>query len=111
MQGALPPVDVPIATATVMFAQTLGGAVFISVAQNVFTNEVLKNLSTVADVIPQQVVNIGATDLKTFIPESLLPRVISAYNDGLGAAFYVSTATGALSLLGASFVQWKSVKA
>ncbi|PLB45070.1 MFS general substrate transporter [Aspergillus steynii IBT 23096] len=111
VQRALPPADVPIATATVMFAQTLGGAIFISVAQNVFTNALLQNLSGIANIVPQQVVNIGATDLITFIPAGVLPQVLSAYNDGLVAAFYVSTATGALSLLGASFVQWKSVKA
>ncbi|KAI9035194.1 MFS general substrate transporter [Aspergillus affinis] len=32
VQSALPPADIPIATATVLFSQTLGGAVFISVA-------------------------------------------------------------------------------
>lgn len=111
VQNALPPADVPIATATVMFTQTLGGAVFISVAQNVFTNALLQNLSGIADVIPQDIVDIGATDLKRLIPGSVLPTVIFAYNDALAAAFYVSAATGALSLLGAVFVQWKSVKA
>lgn len=110
VQNALPPADVPIATATVMFAQTLGGAVFISVAQNIFTNVFLQGLSDIPKVIPEQVVQVGATDLKSFIPASVLPRVILAYNNGLVAAFYVSAATGALSLIGALFVQWKSVK-
>ena len=110
VQRALPPADVPIATATVMFSQTLGGAVFVSVAQNVFTNALLHSLSGIATVDPQQVVNIGATPLNGLIPADVLPHVVSAYNDGLVAAFYVSTAMGALSLFGILFVQWKSVK-
>ncbi|CAG7915444.1 unnamed protein product [Penicillium olsonii] len=110
VQRALPPADVPIATATVMFSQTLGGAVFVSVAQNVFTNALLHSLSGIATVDPQQVVNIGATALNDLIPADVLPHVDSAYNDGLVAAFYVSTAMGALSLFGTLFVQWKTVK-
>ncbi|KAH8426649.1 MDR family MFS transporter [Aspergillus melleus] len=110
VQSALPPADVPIATAAVMFSQTLGGAVFISVAQNVFTNALLQNLAGIPEIVPQEVVNIGATDLTNSIPADVLPRVVSAYNNGLVDAFYVSTAVGALSLLGALFVQWKSVK-
>lgn len=100
----------PIATATVMFSQTLGGAVFVSVAQNVFTNALLKNLSGIGELDPQHVVDIGATALKNLIPADMLPRVISAYNGGLVAAFYVSAAMGALSLFGTLFVQWKFVK-
>lgn len=39
VQAVLPARDVPIGTAMIMFCQTLGGALFISVAQNVFTNQ------------------------------------------------------------------------
>ncbi|KAJ5519156.1 Major facilitator superfamily domain general substrate transporter [Penicillium expansum] len=111
VQKSLPLADVPIATAAVMFSQTLGGAVFVSVAQNVFTNALLQNLSGISGIDSQQVVDIGATALKDLIPANVLPRVLSAYNEGLVAAFYVSTAMGALSLFGTLFVQWKSVKA
>lgn len=39
VQAVLPARDVPVGTAIVMFCQTLGGALFISVGQNVFTNK------------------------------------------------------------------------
>ncbi|KAJ5958186.1 Major facilitator superfamily domain general substrate transporter [Penicillium vulpinum] len=104
VQNSLPLEDIPIATATVMFSQTLGGAVFISVAQNIFTNELAKHLLAISEVDPTSIVNLGATALQNSIPKDILPAVITTYNNGLVNAFYVSVAMGACS------VQWKSVK-
>lgn len=111
VQTALPDDDIPIATAMMMFAQTLGGALFISVAQNVFTNQLIKNLqSVVPDLDPGIVLVTGATELKSVIPQEHLAGVLVAYNDTLMQTFYVSVATASLSILGAAFVQWKSMK-
>jgi hypothetical protein len=111
VQTALPAADVPIGTAIMMFTQTLGGALFISVGQNVFTNQLIKNLaSVVPDLDPKLVLSIGATELKNAIPKEFLPGVLTAYNLALTQTFYVSVAAGALSILGAAFVEWKSMK-
>jgi hypothetical protein len=111
VQAALPDADVPIGTAIVMFAQTLGGALFISVGQNVFTNQLIKNLvAAVPDISPGLVLATGATDLKDAIAPELLPRVLVAYNLALTQSFYVAVATGALSIFGAAFLPWLSVK-
>lgn len=94
-----------------MFSQTLGGALFISVAQNVFTNSLIKNLKQVVPGLdPQLVLAVGATSLKQAIPEQFLPGVQSAYNDTLMNTFYVSTAMAAVSFFGAIAFEWKSVK-
>jgi hypothetical protein len=111
VQTALPAADVPIGTAIMMFTQTLGGALFISVGQNVFTNQLIKNLaSVVPDLDPKLVLSVGATELKNAIPKQFLPGVLTAYNLALTQTFYVSVAAGALSILGAAFVEWKSMK-
>jgi hypothetical protein len=111
VQTALPADDVPIGTAIMMFAQTLGGALFISVGQNVFTNQLLKNLgSVVPGIDPSFVLTVGATELKNAIPAEFLPGVLTAYNLALTQSFYVSVAAAALSILGAVFVEWKSMK-
>ncbi|OCK75213.1 MFS general substrate transporter [Lepidopterella palustris CBS 459.81] len=111
VQTVLPDADVPIGTAIMMFSQTLGGALFISVAQNVFTNQLIKNLSkAVPDINPSIVLKTGATELKHAIPAKYLSGVLHAYNDALTQTFYVSVAMAALSILGALFVQWKSMK-
>lgn len=111
VQTVLPADDVPIGTAIMMFSQTLGGALFISVGQNVFTNQLIKNLKTVVpDLDPKFVLAVGATELKNVIPKNYLPGVLSAYNLALTECFYVSVATATLSIIGAAFVQWKSMK-
>jgi hypothetical protein len=111
VQTALPAADVPIGTAIMMFTQTLGGALFISVGQNVFTNQLIKNLaSVVPDLDSKLVLTVGATELKHAIPAQFLPGVLTAYNLALTQTFYVSVAAGALSIIGAAFVEWKSMK-
>lgn len=111
VQTVLPKNDIPIGTAIMMFSQTLGGALFISVGQNVFTNQLLKNLKTVVpDLDPSIVLAVGATELKNAIASRFLEGVLVAYNRTLTQTFYVSVATGAISIIGASVVEWKSMK-
>jgi hypothetical protein len=111
VQTVLPAADVPIGTAIMMFSQTLGGALFISVAQNVFTNQLIKNLKTVVpDLDPAIVLVVGATELKNQIEQRYLPGVLTAYNLALTQTFYVSVATATMSIVGAAFVQWTSMK-
>ena len=111
VQTVLPAADIAIGTAIMMFTQTLGGALFISVAQNVFTNQMIKNLATVVpDLDPSIVRNAGATELKNVVEHKFLPAVLEAYNLTLMQTFYVSVAAAAASIAGAVFVQWKSMK-
>ncbi|KAJ4301169.1 MFS sugar transporter [Kalmusia sp. IMI 367209] len=111
VQTALPKEDIPIGTAIMMFSQTLGGALFISVGQNVFTNQLIKNLQTVVpDLNPTIVLAVGATELKNAIEAKFLDGVLTAYNSALTQTFYVSVASASLSIIGAAFVEWKSMK-
>ncbi|EOD51089.1 putative mfs transporter protein [Neofusicoccum parvum] len=117
VQAALPVADIPIGTAIMMFSQTLGGALFISVGQNVYTNQLIKNI---ASAIPEGgaqlqglVLSTGATELQgaiTSIFPQYLAQVLKAYNDALSQAFYVSVALSTMSILGAVCVEWISVK-
>lgn len=114
VQTVLPLRDIPIGTSIINFALTLGGALFISVAQNVFTNRLIANLATAAPNIPSQIVlKTGATELKDAvlkIDAVSLDGVQIAYNNALMSAFYVSVAMAALSIFGSAFVEWASVK-
>ncbi|KAF9629975.1 Tetracycline resistance protein TetB/drug resistance transporter [Lasiodiplodia theobromae] len=117
VQAALPTADIPIGTAIIMFSQTLGGALFVSVGQNVYTNQLIKNISA---AIPEGgaqlqglVLSTGATELQAAITRAFpqyLDAVLSAYNDALTETFYVSVAMSALSFVFALCVKWISVK-
>lgn len=110
VQTVLPAKDVPIGTAIIVFSQTLGGALFISVAQNVFTNQLIKNLAiTVPELASEIVLGVGATELRRLDPR-YLDGIIKAYNGALTDTFYVSVGTGAMAIVGAVFIEWKSMK-
>jgi EmrB/QacA subfamily drug resistance transporter len=111
VQTALPAADIPTGTAIVMFFQTLGGALFISVGQNVFTNKLVSGLkAAVPDLDPAIVLRTGATELKTAIGEQYRDGVLRAYNDALTNSYYVAAALATLSIVGSLAVEWKSVK-
>jgi len=113
-QAVLPLADIPIGTSIMNFCLTLGGALFISVGQNIFTNRLLTNLrSGVPNVSTELVLSTGATSLKGAITAkdpSSLPGVLSAYNNAVTQTFYVSVAMASLSIVGALGMEWKSVK-
>lgn len=111
VQTVLPAGDVPIGTALMMFSQTLGGAIFISVGQNIFTNQLLKHLSaSVPELSSASILSMGVTELMGSVPEEFLVGVLTAYNQALIETFYVAVAASAFSIVGSAVVEWKSMK-
>ena len=103
--------DVPTGTSIIIFAQTLGGALFISIAQNVFTNKLATGLAkSVPGLNPSIVLDTGATNLKNAVPDQFYEAVLIAYNAALTDTYYVATAMSALSIIGALGMEWRSVK-
>lgn len=102
--------DVPTGTALVMFFQTFGGALFVSVAQNVFNNRLISELLLEAPgVDPSLILHAGATSLKNYVNASDLPGVQQAYNTALTETWYAAVAMACLSIL-AWGLEWRSVK-
>ncbi|KAJ7620460.1 major facilitator superfamily domain-containing protein [Roridomyces roridus] len=103
--------DIPIGTSIILFAQTLGGALFVSIGQNVFTNRLVRELvKNVPGVDPQVVLDVGATDLKNAIDPQFIGAVLESYNNAVVSTFYVSVAMACISLIGSLAIEWKSVK-
>nr|KMM68322.1 transporter protein [Coccidioides posadasii RMSCC 3488] len=110
-QTVLPLEDVAVGTVIVMFAQTFGGALFVSVGQNVFGNRLMSGIrEAVPDIDPSLVLEVGATQLKELVPPALLDNVQEAYNAALTNTWYVSVAMSAIGIIGALGLEWKSVK-
>ncbi|KAI9773184.1 MAG: hypothetical protein M1840_008305 [Geoglossum simile] len=115
VQTVLPLEDVPIGTACVMFFQTLGGALFISVGQTVFQNGLVRGTYKFAnDIDPKALLNAGATMIRPVLEEmgklEELPNAIKAYMAGLTDAYRVTVACSAIAFLAACFLEWRSVK-
>jgi len=107
VQAALPPQDIPVAMALVVFAQTLGGAIFVSVSNNIFSNLLVKNLMrAVPDLAPSIVSSTGATNLKHVVDPRFLPDVLVAYNHAITQTWYAAVALAAASIVGVAAVDW-----
>lgn len=107
VQGALPPSDIPVAMALVVFAQALGGAVFVSVSNNIFSNQLVKNLmKAVPDLAPSLVSSAGATNLKNDIDPQFIPGVLIAYNKAITQTWYAAVALAVVSNTGVAAVDW-----
>ncbi|KAJ7284548.1 MFS transporter [Mycena rebaudengoi] len=110
-QTVLELADVPVGTSIIIFTQTLGGALFISVGQNVFTNKLVSGLiSKVSSLNPDIVLGAGATSIRSAVDPIFLADVLVVYNQALISAFYVSVAMAGLSIVGSLAVEWKSIK-
>ena len=102
--------DVSIGASLMMFSQTLGGAIFISVGNNIFDSRLAQNLAKILGVDVGSVASTGATDLRNSVPAHLLPQVLSAYNNALIATFYLVTALTCCTIIGSLSMEWRSVK-
>ena len=110
-QTALPLEDVAVGTAIMMFVNALAAAIFVSVGQNVFTNELFRGLiGNTFGVDPQLVLTTGATELKSRVPVEAYQMVLRAYNHAVTRTFFVAVALSCCALVGALSMQWLSVK-
>lgn len=110
-QTVLKQKDIPIGSAAVVFFQTLGGALFISVAQNIFATELIEGIvARIPDMQAAAILNTGATALtSTFSPE-VLPSIIQAYNEAITKSFYASIALAIVAFVGSLGLEMVSVK-
>lgn len=115
VQVVLKQEDIPVGSAAVMFFQSLGGALFISVSQSVFQNGVISGLAKYAPTVsPDLILSVGATQLRNVlesarIPEQL-PNVLLAYNSGLVDCYRVALALTCCAFVASLGLEWKSVK-
>ena len=103
--------DMPTGNAIAIFFNSLGGAVSISIAQNIFSNGLKVNLPKYAPgVDPATIIAAGATHLREAVSAAQLPGVLQAYMTALSDAFVISIAAGGIATILACFVEWKNVK-
>ncbi|KAK3080843.1 hypothetical protein LTS18_012581, partial [Coniosporium uncinatum] len=107
----LPRKDVPTGSAIIFFFQNLGGALFVSVGQNVFLGRLIPNLTGVGNIDPHVIINTGATALRGVVDPANLDAVLHAYNAALmSGPMIAAVVVACLAILGAVGVEWKSVK-
>ncbi|CEO58354.1 hypothetical protein PMG11_03084 [Penicillium brasilianum] len=109
-QTVLPMEEVAIGVSLMFFAQSLGGAVFIAVAQSLFQNYIGSELPHIDGIDAAKVLAAGTTGLADVVPTNKLTDVLLVYNDGLHRSFIVSVAVSCLMVLPALTMEWKTIK-
>jgi hypothetical protein len=105
-------VDIPSGIALLCFAENFGGAVFVSVAQNLWANKLAEKLQNIANIDPDRVVKIGATEITSLTQDPDTLRAIRvAYNDALSQPFLVALILLCIATIGTLGVDWKNLKA
>ncbi|KAF7185402.1 MFS-type efflux pump MFS1 [Pseudocercospora fuligena] len=111
VQAVLPTEQVAEGTAIIIFIQTLGGSIFIAVAQNVFNSKLQANIiSSGVPLDPGLVLSEGATGLVDAVPAQYLAPLRMAYNDAIVDTFYVALASACLSIVGSALIPWINLK-
>ena len=104
--------QIPIGIAAIVSMQSLGGAVFVSVGNNILQN-VLSRASA-AHQLPgvdvSAVIAAGATQFRSIVPAASLPGLLIVYNHALQNVFSAAIPLAGLSCLVALGLEWKSVK-
>ncbi|KAH8896988.1 MFS general substrate transporter [Thozetella sp. PMI_491] len=115
VQNVLPLEWVPVGSACVQFFQSLGGAIFIAVAQAAFQNGLTQSVQENAPGIPPEIfIHSGASQVRDILAslhaEQLLNVVLEAYLLGLRHAFYISTGCAGGAFLMATGLSWKKIE-
>ena len=93
--------------AMVMFFNSLGGAISIPIAQNLFSNALRTELVKYAPgVNPATVIAAGATHIREVVPLAQLPGTLVAYDGAITRTFILPIATAGLAFVVSGFVSF-----
>jgi MFS family permease len=111
-QTVLPLNDVPTGLAITIFFQNFGPAILLSAGNNVLNKGVIRYVSKLdlPGVDALAISRAGALAFRKLVPEEYLGATIGAYNEALRDTFRVALIMSCLTVIGAAFMEWKSVK-
>ena len=115
-QNVAPPGPlIPAAIAIVGFTQTMGGTIFIAIAQTVFQRGLLQGIEDRApELNPQTFLQNGATDVSALLASShhqeLLGPVLESYVEGIRNVYWLVTACTAVAFAAACGLRWKKLE-
>lgn len=111
VQHTVPPQKLPIAMALVTFSQSFGAAVFLSLAETVFSNSFADLISNYAPLVDgQSVIDAGATGFRNVVSGSDLAGVLTAYAESIDRVFYLAAGAGFGCFVFAWGMGWKGLK-
>lgn len=107
--------DVAAATSVLVLAQTLSGAIFLAVGQNLFQNSFIEVLNSSTNTVDSDlIIPNGASGLKTAVTRRYgsvaATKVLEVYNEALKECFLVCVVLSTVTIIGVMAMEWRSVK-
>jgi MFS family permease len=112
IQTVLKGEDIPVATALLQFFQSFGAALFLPLAQAVFSS-IFRSALESTDIIGPDIsaiVHAAPAEFRQLVPKENLAQVLHAYNQGVTSTFYLGAGLAAAACLASFGIQWKSFK-
>ncbi|MCJ1378981.1 hypothetical protein MMC17_002080 [Xylographa soralifera] len=112
VQNVLPIVDVSIGSGMIMFMQTLASAVFISVTETLFINELTNGVAGlgISGLSGQPLLEGGVTTLGQNLNQAAQTQLLSIYNNALVHSWRVAVAVSSISIIGALLIEHKEIQ-
>ena len=105
------PKDAPLAIAAVQFGQGIGPAIFISVAQSIFTGRLTADIGQYASGLnATSLQSMGLSDLRAHVGPKKLEHVLLGYDKAVTQTLYLPVALTSMSIIGTLAMEWRSVK-
>ncbi|KAI1381880.1 MFS multidrug transporter [Hypoxylon crocopeplum] len=111
VQAALDPDMMPIGMSLIIFSQTFGASIFLTVANVVFNDQLKSAISHLAPkVSTDDITGAGATVFRAFVPEEYIPLVLEAYTGALNSVFYLSSALAVMYFCFSWGMGWTDIR-
>ena len=111
VQTVLPVEDVPLGTSIMLFAQSFGPAVAITVAQVLFVDQLSVNLGgLVSGVDGASIENSGLSQLVADMSPAKTRDVLVAIDRSLIQTWYLVIGLACATMIGSLMIEWRSVK-
>ncbi|KAG9233292.1 major facilitator superfamily [Amylocarpus encephaloides] len=111
IQNCIPEKQIPVGMSLVAFAQTLGGALFLTFAQTAFSTALRTELPMLAPGVSALVVETaGATGFRAIVPSGSVDGVIESYSVAITHVLYVATGSAAACFCFAWGIGWKDIR-
>ena len=111
VQTTLSAADVNLGIGVILFGQSMGPAVFIAIAQVIFTNQLSSILEgVVPGLTPAYIAERGLGDIKNLVPMQRWDEVLHGVDQSLTRTWYLCVALGCTTIVGSLLMEWRSVK-
>lgn len=111
MQTTLSNADVNLGVGVILFGQSLGPAVFVAIAQVIFSNDLSSNLAAILPwLTPAFIEKHGLGNIRELVPSQRQDEVLQAVATGLTHTWYLPVALACTIMVGSVLVEWRSLK-